>query len=209
MGISSHVQPTKSVVERDDTTALSSTVHVRVCSQCYLLQCQPYPCVLFTYMANKSIPQFFIQPRHPNSTQLISPNILALTRQRLKYPRWQLIPNQARKHHEVLGFLQQLVRQYPAHLVVVRASEQVLAVARTTADAPQQNVANVACDFSREGAEAVGRGADFAEVALGAEREDLEVLDALWREGRLVYGYIREKNGRNLRRERSCSRRVQ
>jgi hypothetical protein len=130
---------------------------------------------------------FVLRQNSPNTNPIqishsVSTNILPLPRQRLKHPRRQLVSNQARKDHEILCLLQQLVRQLTPHWVVKPSCEQVLAMPRTAANAPEQHVTNVACDLRGVGREGVGFGADFADVAFSGEGEDFERLNGLGEE---------------------------
>lgn len=115
----------------------------------------------------------------PTSTHSISPNILPLPRQRLKHPRRQLVSNQARENHQILGHLEIPIGQYLPHLILKRTAQQMLAMPRAAPNAPEEHVANIARNLGRVHAEAVCGFADLGQIAAGAKREDVEVGDTL------------------------------
>jgi hypothetical protein len=59
------------------------------------------------------------------------------------------------------------------------AREEVFTLTRAAGNAPEKHAANVACNLKWVAREAVGGGADLAEVAVGGQREDAEVFDLL------------------------------
>jgi hypothetical protein len=107
-------------------------------------------------MPNPSGEKMNSNPATYSKSFSISTDILSLPSQRFKHPRRQLVPNQSRKHHQVLGFLEQLIGKHLAHWVVKLASEEVLTLARAAADTPKEHAANVACNLHRVSSEAVG-----------------------------------------------------
>jgi hypothetical protein len=119
------------------------------------------------------------QVHQSNPDHLVNTSLLPLPRQRLKYPRRQLVPNQPSKHHQIFGLLQQAIRNRPRLRIIKGPRQQILAVMRATRDTPEQHVSNIPRNFRRVLAEAVGRGADDAQIAASGEGKDVGFLEAL------------------------------
>jgi hypothetical protein len=96
----------------------------------------------------------------------VSTNILPLPSERLKHPWRQLILDQSRKNHHILRLLQQLIGKDPTHLILIHPLKKALTVPGAAHDTPEEHVANVAGDLLGVRVEAVGCGADVADIAL-------------------------------------------
>lgn len=108
-----------------------------------------------------------------------STNFHTLARQRLEYPWRQLVLDQASKHHQVLGLLQQLVGKHLAHLVLELPRKKMLTMSRAARDAPKQHIANVSRNLLGIRVEAVGGGPNVADISCSRQWEDTEILDLL------------------------------
>lgn len=73
----------------------------------------------------------------PVSTILVGAKVLSLPCQRLKHAGRELVSDQAGKHHEVLRFLKQIIRERTPCLIFILATEQYLAVTAAACNRPK------------------------------------------------------------------------